>query len=214
MVEARKETLNTLSQASNFKLGESSEQHYNQWSENYDNELIDELGYLSPKIVAEAFTDMVENKQAQIIDFGCGTGLVGVQLQQLEFTIIDGVDIAQGMLDKAAAKNIYRNLAQADLTQPLAIEDNVYDAGLCVGSMGAGHVEAEHFTEMLRVIKPEAVLIIFMNEGFYRANRFDQRLAKHESEGKWHIIKSKQVNYMQSVERPGRLIVGRKSPLK
>ena len=212
MVETRKQTLNTLSQASSFKLGESSEQHYNQWSENYDNELIDELGYLGPKIAAEAFAEMVEDKQAEIIDFGCGTGLVGIQLQRLEFTVIDGLDIAQGMLDKAKDKNIYRNLTQADLTQLLSIEDNFYDAGLCVGSMGAGHVEAEHLTEMLRVIKPEGVLIIFMNEGFYRDNRFDQRLAKHESEGRWHITKSQQINYMQSVERPGRLIVGRKSP--
>ncbi len=212
MVETRKQTLNTLSQASSFKLGESSEQHYNQWSENYDNELIDELGYLGPKIAAEAFAEMVEDKQAEIIDFGCGTGLVGIQLQRLEFTVIDGLDIAQGMLDKAKDKNIYRNLTQADLTQLLSIEDNFYDAGLCVGSMGAGHVEAEHLTEMLRVIKPEGVLIIFMNEGFYRDNHFDQRLAKHESEGRWHITKSRQVNYMQSVERPGRLIVGRKIP--
>ncbi len=214
MAQAKKQTLNTLSQASNFKLGESSEQHYNQWSEHYDNELIDELGYLAPKIATEAFADVVEERHAEIIDFGCGTGLVGVQLQKLEFTMIDGVDIAQGMLDKAAEKNIYRKLAQADLTQPLLMEDNFYDAGLCVGSMGAGHVEAEHLTEMLRVIKPEAVLIIFMNEGFYRDNRFDQRLAKHESEGRWHIIKSRQVNYMESVERAGRLIVGRKSPLR
>ena len=211
MGDVSKETLNRLEKGSTFKLGDSSEKYYDEWSEHYDSELVEELGYKGPEISVHAFCDVFTDKQAKIMDFGCGTGLVAEHLQKHGYQNIDGVDISEGMLALAKEKNIYQYLAKADLTKPLSLEDNIYDAGLCVGSMGAGYVEAEHVAEMLRVIKPEGLLIIFMNEGFYRDNQFDSRFAKHESEGRWQILKSDMINYMESVERPGRLIVGKKS---
>jgi len=53
---------------------------------------------------------------------------------------IDGLDSSQKMLKKAAEKQAYLNLTQADLTSSLNIPDNQYDAVISVGTFTCAHV--------------------------------------------------------------------------
>ena len=48
-----------------------------------------------------------------------------LQLANLRF---DGIDFSEGMLDVARTKDIYSDLALADLTKPLEIQSMTYDA--------------------------------------------------------------------------------------
>jgi len=69
----------------------------------------------------------------EILDAGCGTGLVGVALAERGARSIDGVDLSPGMIAKAKETGVYRRLAPADLSRPLLLihglaDDNVVAA--------------------------------------------------------------------------------------
>jgi len=64
-----------------------------------------------------------------ILDIGCGTGLVGVQVRDLAGRL-DGVDLSPAMLEKAKIKRVYDGLFQGDLLSFLAGCTDHYDAVL------------------------------------------------------------------------------------
>lgn len=199
-----------LKRVSTLQSGDSSETIYDDWSENYDKDLTDEWGYIAPQLSVSALVEICSDRSSTIIDLGCGTGLVGVQLQKAGYMTFDGTDISQGMLDQAMEKGIYRNLVKSDLTQQMPFPSDAYDAALCIGSMGAGHVDASHIPEMLKVIKPGGVLIIHTNETYYKKGSFGETFRSLEDKNIWMIHRAERQNYMESLERPGYLIVATK----
>ena len=202
-----KDVRQKLSSVSHFECGDSSQNIYDEWSQDYDSDLLDELGYISPDVAAEALAGELEQRDIEIIDYGCGTGLVGEALSRQGFIIIDGLDISEGMLAQAAGKQVYRHLSQGDLTAKTLLEDASYDAALCIGSMGAGHVGAEHVPELLRAIKPGGLFIIIINSQYYQSEGFDEAVEQMQQDGLWHIRKLEPFNYMDALDRPGLLLI-------
>ena len=86
-----------------------------------------ESSYFGARLVAEAFRRHATPGVQDILDIGCGTGLVGAQLPDLAARL-EGVDVSAAMLEKARAKNLYRDLFQADLVAFLAARQASYDA--------------------------------------------------------------------------------------
>jgi predicted TPR repeat methyltransferase len=76
---------------------------------------------------------------AQGIDFGCGSGVLGIALRDEGLLQpLDGVDLSPSMLDLARSTGCYRNLERANLLAP---EDcptmaKPYDFAITVGLMG------------------------------------------------------------------------------
>jgi predicted TPR repeat methyltransferase len=196
-----------LKRVSTLEPGDSSRDIYNDWSQDYDVHLLNELGYLSPGIAAAELAQNLEWRDQKVIDFGCGTGLVGEALAELGFVDVDGADISTGMLEQARAKQTYRNLLCIDLTARIPLDDNSYAAGLCIGSLGAGHVGAQHVAEMLRPIKPGGLLVLTMNGTYYQQGEFEHIFKKMEADGLWSIQKLEEFNYMTELVRPGWLVV-------
>ncbi len=56
------------------------------------------------------------------------------------------LDYSREMLEAAKKKQLYRRHIQADMSQPLALNDNSYDA-VVTGTFTYGHVKAEAFDE-------------------------------------------------------------------
>ncbi|NDE73932.1 MAG: hypothetical protein EB064_08485, partial [Betaproteobacteria bacterium] len=50
---------------------------YRDWAETYDNTMLQGLNYQSPALVAGLLAQHLPDRQAQILDIGCGTGLGG-----------------------------------------------------------------------------------------------------------------------------------------
>lgn len=113
---------------------------YEPWAQSYEEELISEYGYIAPRIAADAFAQASAELDGPVIDFGCGTGLVGVELAQRGYQHIDGIDISPAMLEQAKAKGAYRQLLQADLSVRTTIADNAYASAIAVGCFGSGHL--------------------------------------------------------------------------
>lgn len=196
-----------LRRVSHLEPGEKSSDIYDDWSETYDVHLMHEFGYVSPRIAAREMENGTESSEIDLIDYGCGTGLVGQALHDAGFAKIDGLDISRGMLKQAASKHVYRKLSYADLTAKLDLTDACYDAGCCIGSMGAGHVGAQHVGELLRPLKPGGLFIIIMNGMYYETQGFEAAFLELQERGLWRIRKMEKINYMDKLDRPGWLLV-------
>jgi len=84
--------------------------HYDNWAETYDVEL-HEAEYVGPKETVDVLVEYLDsqntlNLDLNIVDGGCGTGLVGLYLQQAGFENIDGFDLSEQMIEKARETKI------------------------------------------------------------------------------------------------------------
>jgi predicted TPR repeat methyltransferase len=86
-----------------------------------------EGAYFGHALVAEALRDHAGRDGLDILDIGCGTGLVGAHVRPLA-NRLDGVDLAPAMLEKARDKGLYDRLDQAELLSFLSENAACYDA--------------------------------------------------------------------------------------
>jgi predicted TPR repeat methyltransferase len=93
-----------------------------------------ETSYFAPQLVAGGLRRHAPHTGMDILDIGCGTGLVGASVRDLAGRL-DGVDISPAMLEKAKAKTVYDGLFQADLTSFMAGRADGHDAVLGAGTL-------------------------------------------------------------------------------
>ncbi|MEL7429638.1 MAG: class I SAM-dependent methyltransferase, partial [Pseudomonadota bacterium] len=125
---------------------------YRDWAASYDQTMLSGLKYLTPAKTAAMLEREVEDRNALVLDVGCGTGLAGENLAALGFSTIDGMDYCAEMLDTARAKQhggkpVYQRLIEADLTLHLPVADQTYDHMICTGTFTHAHVGAEALRE-------------------------------------------------------------------
>jgi predicted TPR repeat methyltransferase len=94
---------------------------FDDYAERFEKNLVEDLGYRVPEQLRTQLQAACPTGSCftRVIDLGCGSGLVGIQLRPLAATII-GVDLSPGMLEHARQKNIYDELVQADIIEFLA----------------------------------------------------------------------------------------------
>ena len=185
-----------------LKTTEEVMKYYDEWGDKnkYDKDMV-EWNYTGPKETVEVFKKYALNKKLKIFDAGCGTGLVGIELKKLGYSNIDGADLSQKLLD-LVPKNYYEKLEQIDLNKKLKIQDNIYDAIMCVGTFTFGHVKPHALDEFLRITKNKGLICFTINEGIYKEYGFDKKIEELKNKKKWNVkeffksdyIKSKDVN--------------------
>ena len=186
-------------------------QHYDAWADEYEADLLGNYRYCAHTIAVDALADAVPDRGAAIIDIGCGTGLVGAALQGHGFTRIDGVDISSGMLAKARARGIYRTLFQQNAEEAPAAPVGHYDAVISVGSFGIGHLGPEAMPRLVDYARPGAPIVIFMNAEPFIDEDYAGHIARMEREAVWAAIRIEDHNYMAALDRPGKLILARRT---
>lgn len=90
----------------------------------FDADLVSRLGYSIPREMVDALR-AVEAAPAvpwNVLDLGCGTGLVGVEIAPHTRRLV-GVDLAPNMIERARHRNVYTDLHCADLMTTLSVED-------------------------------------------------------------------------------------------
>ena len=123
---------------------------------------------------------------------------------------MDGADISTGLLAQARQHGVYRKLFTQDLTKRTSIPDGSYDAVISVGAFGNGHLKAAALPDFIRLVRPGGALVIYVNARPYVAEDYARDLHALELAGHWHIEKIEASNYMDALDRPGRLIVARR----
>ena len=168
---------------------------YKKWASIYDQDNDDVLGTVSQPNSVQIFHKHLSDKNQKIIDVGCGTGLVGLELSKLGYTNFDGVDISKEMIDIAISRG-YRSLFLGNLNESLPLESNSYDAALCVGVFTHGHVGPSRLEELTRVIKPEGLVCFTVNEDVYESYGFDKVIKELEAKKVWEILEFTKQDYM------------------
>jgi len=109
-------------------------------------------------------SEKVQPANGRVLDIACGPGTYGRRIASPSKEVF-GIDVSMGMLRQGAAYiakegNPNMHFARARV-EALPLEDMLFDATLCCGSL---HLFADTVTalrEMARVMKPGAILSVF-----------------------------------------------------
>ncbi|WP_223568236.1 class I SAM-dependent DNA methyltransferase [Agrobacterium tumefaciens] len=89
---------------------------FDDYADRFETSLVEKLDYSVPQKLAELIGKAADGGVFDtIVDIGCGTGLLGVEIRTLAKRL-EGFDISQNMLAKAEEKGLYDYLGQADLS--------------------------------------------------------------------------------------------------
>ena len=157
---------------------------YDEWAQGYDGDLAS-WDYQAPAMVAETVVSR-HPAATSALDVGCGTGLVGRALRERGFTgRVVGLDISQASLDVARQSDAYDSVEQADLQQPLSLEDDSVDALVCVGVMTyLPEVEAV-WREFARVVRPGGLVVATQREDLWDERDCQAVIDRMQSDGVW-----------------------------
>lgn len=179
---------------------EELKEYYDKWSIAYDQDVQNEA-YCGPDYIA-AYFDLLpkqngkflnlRNRELEIIDAGCGTGLVGLALSRKGYNKIDGFDLSHGMVEAASKTEAYRKLTGGcDMTQRIeAYPDNHYDAAVSCGVFTLGHVPPTAVEEMIRVTKPGGLVVVSTRKSYYDSTDFQGVCDRLQAENKAKLVSS------------------------
>jgi predicted TPR repeat methyltransferase len=122
--------------------------------------------YFGHELVAGALRKLSHEKKLDILDAGCGTGLVGILVRDLA-NRLDGIDMSSAMLEKAREKDTYDHTYLGDLLSFMVDNANSYDVITCAATL-------IHFGDLTPVFHAAAsslrdnglfVFTLFANDG-------------------------------------------------
>ena len=183
-----------------YKLKTTDEvmKYYDEWGEKdkYNKDMV-EWNYTGPQETVDVFRRYTENKEMLIFDAGCGTGLVGLQLKKFGFKYFHGADLSQKLLD-TVPKQLYQKLIKVDLNKTINVQDNFYDAIMCVGTFTFGHVKPQALDEFVRITKKDGLICFTINEGIFEEYGFDKKINQLNKDNKWKEIEFFKSDYIAS----------------
>lgn len=146
-------------------------------------------------------------KDIEVLDAGCGTGLVGQELAKLYGQdslplTLHGCDISEDMMMLASNRG-YSDLKWCDLTKPLDMYAHVrgtYDAVTIAGTFTDGHVgPSPAIEELLALLKPGGLLLATVRQSFFEEMGFGKVLEEVTSEGECSIVEMSEFQYLAGV---------------
>jgi predicted TPR repeat methyltransferase len=196
---------------------------YSEWAATYDRDLTSAL-YASPTAAVRALLQHLpagagaSTKPLDVLDAGCGTGLVGEHFARAMQTshgrpfFIDGLDLTPSMLQAAAQKGIYRNLDRADLNAFLPLESGSYDIVLCVGTLTKGHVGPNVLSEFVRVARRATggLIVATVHEDIWESGGYKAEVDRLGGNGVVQILSTAEFGIISGQSSGGRMVVLRK----
>ena len=171
---------------------------YDEWGDNdkYNKDMHD-WNYSGPKETVNTLKKYVENKDILIFDAGCGTGLVGKELKKFGYNNFHGADLSKTLLD-SIPKGLYKKLDNVDLNEHIKVNNDYYDAVMCVGTFTYSHVKPKALYEFVRITKNKGLICFTINEGIYKDYGFDMTIEELKNSNKWKEIKFFKSDYIAS----------------
>lgn len=166
---------------------EEQQATYDTWADKYEPDLCG-MGYRIPAVIASVFTRFVPKDTQPILDAGCGGGIQAEALALLGYNPITGIDLSEGMLQVARAKNIYADLRQMTLGEHLDFPDDTFAAVLSAGTITPNHAPPHSFEELIRVTRPGAPIIFSLRDDPAQKPEYPATLDRLEKEGAWSPV--------------------------
>ena len=170
-----------------LKTPEELLKYYQDWADNnkYNKDMVD-WNYTAPQEAVSILKKYAFDKNFKILDAGCRTGLVGIELKKYGYSNIEGVDFSQSMLD-LVPRGTYKKIEKIDLNKPLKFKDNIYDVLMCVGTFTYGHVKPKTLNELIRITKSRGLICFTINEGIYEEYGFDKKIKELSDNKPWNV---------------------------
>jgi predicted TPR repeat methyltransferase len=154
---------------------------YDRWSETYDADM-SAAGYRHPTICLALLARHLPRGLSPLRDAGAGTGLIGEWLSIMGYPHVEGLDLSEGMLKRAAAKNVYKALHRLALGQTLPFPDGHFAGIVSAGVFTTGHVGAEALPELVRICRMGGVIVLTVKNTLWEEG-FESRIAQIQADG-------------------------------
>jgi predicted TPR repeat methyltransferase len=92
--------------------------YFDKYASSFDQHLTQTLNYKGPQLLLDAVNALNLPTSLDVLDLGCGTGLVGQAFKPLARRLV-GIDISPAMLQRARQRGIFDELIQDDLAAGL-----------------------------------------------------------------------------------------------
>jgi len=168
---------------------------YDDWAAEYNQEHQDNGWQILLNYTAYMLTHYL-NPKKYVLDVGCGTGLLGTELNAYGFDNVSGIDISQNSLTLASHLNIYKSLQQEELGRTLNFANKSLDALVSCGVFTRKQIPLNAFEELLRILKPKGLLVVVLrveDEGYYNV-----KIQQYCTEKKLKEIFRKRLHILQS----------------
>ena len=175
------------------------QEYYDKWAVAYNHDVSNEE-YAGPKYIVNFLAEVksdnglktidASDRNIEVLDAGCGTGLVGIVLKKKGYQKVDGFDLSEGMVEKAQGTGAYNVLESGiDLTKKNEVyEDNQYDATVCCGVFTLGHVPPTALSELIRITKPGGWVVVSTRKSYYDSTNFQEVCDRYQQEGKVKLV--------------------------
>ena len=174
---------------------------YDNWASSYDT-YVKSLNYTGPKEIVNKLITYLENTNGKqnILDFGCGTGLVGEELIKHNFNILlDGIDVSDKMIEIAESKKIYNNIYNINLHIEDFDKDTKYNFIVSSGVFLEGHVNFNVIDKLHNILEKDGVILVTIRNSYKDKNKetFDSYF-KNNSKFKSALVSN--IDYLKDVE--------------
>ena len=149
-------------EAYNLLTSSDHRNYYDNWAKTYEQDFARETNYIYPEKIAGLMKNWIGSKNVNLVDIGCGTGLIGAQLRETGW-IIDGVDISEEMLAEAEKKKVYQKLICLDLKNESEYPTERYSAVVSSGSFTLGHLGPDVLKKTLGLCSTGSRCLIGVN---------------------------------------------------
>ena len=153
---------------------------YDKWADTYD-EYVTSIGYNGPGNFARVFCELVKKPHIRVLDFGCGTGLLGNEIKNLfngEIELV-GVDISENMIKNANKKNCYQEIFNCNLDEMELNEIRnllgTFDYIVSCGVFLEGHVGFHIFEKLRKLVTENIIFTVresYMIEDYESYNKY------------------------------------------
>lgn len=170
---------------------------YAEWADHYDADLVEGEGYVGHLEAVELLAPTLPAEGARVLDAGCGTGLVGVELAKRCTATIVGADYSPEMLARAKATGVYDQLRRVDLNEALALPDDDFDAVVCAGTLTVGHVGPGALAGFVRVVKPGGHVCFTVREEAWQQDDYQAVIDRLDAAGAWEAVEVREADYIR-----------------
>jgi predicted TPR repeat methyltransferase len=206
----------SISTAYSYTDSKELSTYYDDSADGYD-EYASSVGYILPRLVAEKALQFIDGNE-KIIDIGCGTGILGVELNALKDGLsIHGVDISPEMIIHAYRKKRvdgerhYGVLYRLDLTTKDTIPENQYNFMVSSGTFTTGHLEPRHLTNIIKLLANNSYAVFSVKSDHFEESGFMSELSKLSDQ---NLIEILEISEVDSYDNDGYTALSRIISLK
>ncbi|WP_395154532.1 class I SAM-dependent DNA methyltransferase [Ilumatobacter sp.] len=155
---------------------------YDGWVSTYDTDVLS-WGYEVPGRLASVIA-AAGATNGDVLDAGCGTGLVGLALDAVGVASVIGADFSPESIDAARQRDVYRELHVIDLSQPLPFTSQRFLAVVCGGVFSYLADPEAVLREFLRIVRRGGPIVFTQRVNLWESRQMDAVLQRLADEGR------------------------------